>query len=162
MSATLQEIANLKTRLAALEEQARAEEQAKKGIIKPMGGGQYHRLYQDFDGTFKTSASSTAPAFGRRPFFGNKAQAEKFAKAIQIILEMRMQPGIAVPDVNDSTCVVIPQRNGTIKFQMSKCTDAFPSTLFARFEDRTSAEAAVHAVGADRVLSAAKIMSFFE
>jgi hypothetical protein len=157
----IERLKQLEAELAAVKLQIAAEARA-PGFKKAAAGDTYHRIYQDFDGSFKTSANTGAPAFSRRPLFGNKTQAMDFANAIQTILEMRIQPGMMVPEPHETSVVVIPQRNGTIKYQSSKCTDAIPSTIYARFKTVEAAKAAVAAVGETRVIAAAKTLAFFK
>ena len=160
MSTTLAEIAALKQRLDILEKQA-VEEAKNPAIRRPAAGHTHYCIYQEIDGSFKTTARASAPAFSRKPVFGDHAQAQKFAEAIQVILEMRTQPGIIAPQPHEDSYVITPQRDNSIKYIKSKCTDAVPSTIYSRYRTLEAARAAVSAVGEARVVQAARTLSFF-
>ena len=161
MSTTLSEINALKQRLAVLEAQA-IEEAKNPQIRRPAAGHSWFSIYQDKTGDFKTTAQSHSPAFSRKPVFGDYTQAQRFSEAIQVILEMRCQPGIIAPQPHEDSYVITPQRDNSIKYIKSKCTDAVPSTIYSRYRSLEAARAAVAAVGEARVVQAARTLAFFQ
>ena len=168
VTTTQQRLDDLKAKKLALDreielaERKAEEEKQRVGLMWTPNPHQiYHRIFQDFGGDFKETSSQGVHR-NIAPLFRTQAQAQNFAFAFQVMLEMRAQPGVVAPTPEQTSYVITPQRDGTVQILNSRCKDAIPSTIFARFDTRENASRAVARVGARSLVNAAKTLAFFQ
>lgn len=170
MTTAQQRLEDLQAKKVALEREIQVaerfalEEKSRVGLLwNPNTSEGYHRIYQELDGTFHETPSTART--GRKsfaPVFRTERQAHAFGEAFQIMLEMRAQSGVMAPTSVQSSYVITPQRDGTVKILNSMCKDAIPSTIFARFDSRENAQRAINRVGVHRLVACAKTLAFFQ
>lgn len=137
------------------------KEEATAVKLKRPNSGSGERYWRRADGSWTVSGHFSNPGWAPNYAFAstNKAQAQAFYDAIDVMAELRTQPGIAVPDGKETVI--------TIKYNV--CFDKLFVKSFHRedfhsvspaFKTTTNAHAAIQAVGEERIKAAFKTLMF--
>jgi hypothetical protein len=146
------------------EAKAKAKEKARRiGLDwKPAHCEKYQILTQQVDGAFGILTRWNNTNVTTVSVFETEKQAQEFADAFTVLLELRACEGVYAPDSEELSACIIPGRDGKITINVSVCKHNYPSTLFCRFKTVRDANLAAEKVGADRLIAAAKTLGFYQ
>jgi hypothetical protein len=141
-------------------EKLKKEEAKTVGLKKPIPSSRvpYYDL-ESGSNIVQLSAIEAHPKYYRGFTSTNKAQVQAFRDAIDVMAELRTQPGIVVPDGQRMAYTLrYNLRTGSLDAPIFCCADF--QLLSPAFDTVTQAKAAIIAVGIDRIKAAVKTLLF--
>jgi hypothetical protein len=142
-------------------EKLKKEEAKAVGLKKPIPSSRmpYYAQAGNGDSTVQLSAIEAHSKYYRGFISTNKAQVQAFRDAIDVMAELRTQPGIVVPDGQRMAYTLgYNLRTGALDAPIFCCADF--QLLSPAFDTVTQAKAAIIAVGIDRIKAAVKTLLF--
>ena len=156
----MKRIENMQVELKKLQEIVNAPDTSPNGISRVQARATFYALWQGRSGVSFTpfTADASIPPTDK-PVFTNREAADRWAKAIEVMLELRAQPGVAKGMIGSQQYVIYLSEDMKVKVDLvtlgkDRISPAFVSYAYAN--------KAMLAVGQERIKSAIKTLAWID